>query len=292
MRLARSACTCSASCARCSAASATASTRSGSSPTTQPLRPELLQAVLAGRAADTVLRVPRDALAQLARAAAGTALEAHLYLVDPMGSWMMRVAARRPTRRKLKRDLDRCCAPRPPGTVPGAEARATRCAAFDLAPLAAHGAARRRARARAAGLGRGCAIAARTPAARLHALTLLTLFLTFDLVLFGAFTRLTDSGLGCPDWPGCYGSASPLGAHERDRMPRRAALPTGPVTHGKAWIEMIAPLPRHRGRRADHGAGAWPAGARRATPARRRRRGGPPRRWPGSACRAPSARSR
>ena len=47
---------------------------------------------------------------------------------------------------------------------------------------------------------------------RLHALTLLTLFLTFDLVLFGAFTRLTDSGLGCPDWPGCYGSASPLGA--------------------------------------------------------------------------------
>ena len=34
------------------------------------------------------------------------------------------------------------------------------------------------------------------PAARLRALTLLALFLTFDLVLFGAFTRLTDSGLG------------------------------------------------------------------------------------------------
>ena len=49
---------------------------------------------------------------------------------------------------------------------------------------------------------------------RLRALTLLTLFITFDLVLFGAFTRLTDSGLGCPDWPGCYGSASPLGARE------------------------------------------------------------------------------
>jgi cytochrome c oxidase assembly protein subunit 15 len=46
------------------------------------------------------------------------------------------------------------------------------------------------------------------PAARLRALTWLTLFLTFDLVLFGAFTRLTDSGLGCPDWPGCYGNAS------------------------------------------------------------------------------------
>jgi cytochrome c oxidase assembly protein subunit 15 len=52
-----------------------------------------------------------------------------------------------------------------------------------------------------------------SPARRLRALTVLTLFLTFDLVLFGAFTRLTDSGLGCPDWPGCYGSASPGGAH-------------------------------------------------------------------------------
>ena len=52
-------------------------------------------------------------------------------------------------------------------------------------------------------------------ARRLQALTILTLFLTFDLVLFGAFTRLTDSGLGCPDWPGCYGSASPIGASEQ-----------------------------------------------------------------------------
>ena len=73
---------------------------------------------------------------------------------------------------------------------------------------------------------------------RLQALTVLTLFLTFDLVLFGAFTRLTDSGLGCPDWPGCYGNASPLGAHaEIDAA--QAAMPTGPVTHGKAWVEMI-----------------------------------------------------
>jgi heme a synthase len=77
-----------------------------------------------------------------------------------------------------------------------------------------------------------------TPAKRLHALTLLTLFLTFDLVLFGAFTRLSDSGLGCPDWPGCYGSASPLGA--RDEIDAaQSALPSGPVTHSKAWIEMV-----------------------------------------------------
>ncbi|HJV96148.1 MAG TPA: COX15/CtaA family protein [Albitalea sp.] len=73
---------------------------------------------------------------------------------------------------------------------------------------------------------------------RLRALTVLTLFLTFDLVLFGAFTRLTDSGLGCPDWPGCYGNASPLGAHA-DIHAAQTAMPTGPVTHGKAWIEMV-----------------------------------------------------
>ena len=76
------------------------------------------------------------------------------------------------------------------------------------------------------------------PAQRLGALTLLTLFLTFDLVLFGAFTRLTDSGLGCPDWPGCYGNASPLGAvHEIHAEQTR--MPTGPVTHSKAWVEMV-----------------------------------------------------
>jgi heme a synthase len=76
------------------------------------------------------------------------------------------------------------------------------------------------------------------PARRLQVLTLLTLFLTFDLVLFGAFTRLTDSGLGCPDWPGCYGSASPVGASSAIAAAQEA-MPTGPVTFSKAWIEMI-----------------------------------------------------
>jgi len=79
---------------------------------------------------------------------------------------------------------------------------------------------------------------AATPAGRLRALTLLTLFLTFDLIVFGAFTRLTDSGLGCPDWPGCYSAASPVGAHEHIEA-AQSAMPTGPVTHGKAWIEMV-----------------------------------------------------
>nr|WP_255719419.1 COX15/CtaA family protein [Pelomonas sp. P8] len=79
---------------------------------------------------------------------------------------------------------------------------------------------------------------AATPAGRLRALTLLALFLTFDLIVFGAFTRLTDSGLGCPDWPGCYSAASPVGAREHIDA-AQAAMPTGPVTHGKAWIEML-----------------------------------------------------
>jgi cytochrome c oxidase assembly protein subunit 15 len=68
-------------------------------------------------------------------------------------------------------------------------------------------------------------------------LTVLTLFLTIDLLVFGAFTRLTDSGLGCPDWPGCYGQTSPFAAHAQISE-AHAALPSGPVSHSKAWIEM------------------------------------------------------
>src|SRR5712692_10303222 len=64
-----------------------------------------------------------------------------------------------------------------------------------------------------------------------------TLFLTFDVIMFGAFTRLTDSGLGCPDWPGCYDQANPFLAHA-DILAAQTAMPTGPVTVFKAWIEM------------------------------------------------------
>lgn len=65
-----------------------------------------------------------------------------------------------------------------------------------------------------------------------------TAFLALDLVMFGAFTRLTDSGLGCPDWPGCYGHSNPLSAGEHIRA-AETAMPTGPVTRMKAWIEMV-----------------------------------------------------
>ena len=70
------------------------------------------------------------------------------------------------------------------------------------------------------------------------ALAALAAFLTADLIVFGAFTRLTDSGLGCPDWPGCYGAASPWGASAHIDAAERAQ-PAGPVTVTKAWIEMI-----------------------------------------------------
>ena len=149
-------------------------------------------------------------------------------------------------------------------------------ALIDLAPLLRLAALALVLAAAAAGLGLAAPPRRATPAPRLRALTALTLFLTFDLVLFGAFTRLTDSGLGCPDWPGCYGNASPLGAQRRHRR-RAGALPTGPVTHGKAWIEMVHRYLAIGGRRADHRA-RWRPGLARAPRAAATRRGGRSRR--------------
>ena len=73
---------------------------------------------------------------------------------------------------------------------------------------------------------------------QLRKLTYLLVFLTFDLILFGAFTRLTDSGLGCPDWPGCYANFSPIGAAHPIEL-AQSVMPTGPVTAAKAWVEML-----------------------------------------------------
>lgn len=69
-------------------------------------------------------------------------------------------------------------------------------------------------------------------------LLLAALALTFVVVVFGAYVRLADAGLGCPDWPGCYGTPSPAHAAEAIRD-AQAAAPGGPVSLAKAWKEMI-----------------------------------------------------
>lgn len=69
-------------------------------------------------------------------------------------------------------------------------------------------------------------------------LLLVALLLTFVVVNLGAYVRLSDAGLGCPDWPGCYGRLSPHHASEQIAA-AHAAQPEGPVSHAKAWKEMV-----------------------------------------------------
>lgn len=68
--------------------------------------PASLRAVVDNESALRVLRVPRAALAAWLQPAAAHALEDHLYIVDPMGEWMMRMPAD-PDPAKVKRDLSR-----------------------------------------------------------------------------------------------------------------------------------------------------------------------------------------
>lgn len=71
----------------------------------------------------------------------------------------------------------------------------------------------------------------------LRGLALCGVLLCFGVVVLGAYVRLTDAGLGCPDWPGCYGHLSPVGA--ADSPASRAQFPDRPLQEGKAWHEMI-----------------------------------------------------
>jgi len=68
-------------------------------------------------------------------------------------------------------------------------------------------------------------------------LVLLTTLLALCVIVLGAYVRLSDAGLGCPDWPGCYGRISPH--HAADEIAQAVAvLPDGPVSTHKAWKEM------------------------------------------------------
>jgi cytochrome c oxidase assembly protein subunit 15 len=68
-------------------------------------------------------------------------------------------------------------------------------------------------------------------------LALAGLVLCFVVVVLGAYVRLNAAGLGCPDWPGCYGHLTPTGAEQN--VSSQAAYPNTPLHTGKAWKEMI-----------------------------------------------------
>lgn len=66
----------------------------------------------------------------------------------------------------------------------------------------------------------------------------IALLLTLSVVILGAFTRLTDAGLGCPDWPGCYGHMI-LPSSEHGLSSAQMSYPNTPIVQHKAWTEMV-----------------------------------------------------
>ena len=71
-----------------------------------------------------------------------------------------------------------------------------------------------------------------------YGLVLFAVGLAFCVVMLGAFTRLKDAGLGCPDWPGCYGHIMWPETTEQIEA-AQARFPEAPFEVAKAWPEVI-----------------------------------------------------
>lgn len=72
----------------------------------------------------------------------------------------------------------------------------------------------------------------------LRTLALLAAIFAFCVVMFGAFVRLSNAGLSCPDWPTCYGKVTWPG-HEHDIAQANQAFPDRPYEDSKAWREQV-----------------------------------------------------